>query len=109
MVSYFSSTQSQSQSISSFEEKNISIKTYVQVVDSYEIQWWFQQSKGFPTPPAREGLEHTSTLRWGVYRRHPPEGEAIPILVQPEEIAVGSPEREEISVTVWGILMGWVV
>ena len=28
-----------------------------------KIQWWYQQVKGHPKPPNREGLEHTSNMR----------------------------------------------
>ena len=48
-----------------------------------KIQQGYQQAKGHPKPLTREGLDHTSTLREDLYRQTPPEGKAIPILVQP--------------------------
>ena len=65
-----------------------------------KIQRWYQETKVHPTPPTREGLEHTSILREDLYRRRLPEGEVISILVQPVIIADGPPEGEEISVAV---------
>ena len=37
-----------------------------------KIHKWYQQSKRHPTPPSREGLERTSTLREDLYRERPP-------------------------------------
>ena len=80
------------------------IETLVESAQTREvwinIQRWYLQEKGHPTPPTREGLEHDSTLREDLYRRRPPEGEAIPILVQPVSITYGPPEGEYIIVTV---------
>ena len=58
------------------------------------IQRWYQKAKRHPTPPNREVLEHTSTLREDLYRQHPPECTSIPILAQLEMIADGTPEGE---------------
>ena len=48
----------------------------------------------------REGLEQTSTLRKVLYRRRPPDGEPIPILVQMVSIAGGPPKVEYIEFAV---------
>ena len=74
-----------------------------------KIQRWYQEAKGHPTPPTREGLEHTSILREDLYRRCPSEDEAIPILVQPVIIAEGPPEGEYIEVTVRILKFLWEV
>ena len=60
----------------------------------------YRQAKVHPPPPTREELEQTSTLREDLYRWHPPEREANPILVQPERITDDTPEGEEIAVVV---------
>ena len=54
-----------------------------------------------------EGTEHNPTLREDLYRRRHPEGAAIPVLVQLEEIPDIPPLGEEITVEVWGLLTGW--
>ena len=54
--------------------------------------------QGSTDKPAREGLEHTSILSEDLYRRHPPEGESINILLPPAAIADGPSEGEEIAV-----------
>ena len=59
--------------------------------------------------PTREVLEHTSILREDLYRRCPPEGGAIPILVQPIIITDGYPEREDILVAVCKLRIGQAV
>ena len=71
-----------------------------------KIQRWFNQAKGHPPPLTREGLERTSTLREDIYRRCPPEGEEIPILVQLARVADDIPEREDIAVAVQRLKMG---
>ena len=63
-----------------------------------KIQRWYQQANGHPTSPTREVLEYTSTLREDLYRRHPPEGDAIQILVKPENITDNTQEEKEILV-----------
>ena len=65
-----------------------------------KMQRWYLESKVHQYPLTREGLEHTSTLREDLYRQQPPEGEAIPILVQPARIVDDTPEWGEISVAV---------
>ena len=65
-----------------------------------KIQRWYCKAKVHSSPPTREVLEHTSTLREDIYRRHPLEGEAILILVLPVSIVYRHPEGEEISVAV---------
>ena len=57
-----------------------------------KIQSCHLQAKVHPTSPTKEGLEHTSTLREDLYRRLPPEGAEILILVQPVRIAYRPPE-----------------
>ena len=54
----------------------------------------YQKFKGHRAPPTIKGLEHTSTLREDLYRRRPPEGGPIPILVQPVSITDRNPEGE---------------
>ena len=65
-----------------------------------KIHRWYRQAKGNPTPPTREVMEHTSTLREDLYKQCPSEGEATLIIVKPSMISDRPPEGEDISLTV---------
>ena len=45
-------------------------------------------------------MKHTSILREDIYRRRQPEGETIPIMLQPVSIADGLPKEDKIVVDV---------
>ena len=64
------------------------------------IQRWYQQANGHPTPPTIKGLEHALTLRDDIYRWRPLEVEAILIPVQPSRVGGNTPERGDIVVIV---------
>ena len=70
------------------------------------IQRWYQKSKYHPTLPTIEEMDHTSTLREELYRRHPPEGASILILVQTAEMEDDPPGGQDIAVEVWVLHMG---
>ena len=53
---------------------------------------WYREAKGQRFPPTRDHVDKTSTLWEELYRHCPPEGEIIPILVQPLSIEDGPPE-----------------
>ena len=57
-----------------------------------KTQRWYQEAKGHQAPPTSEHVDQTSTLWEELYRHCPPEGEIIPILVQPLSIEDGPPE-----------------
>ena len=65
-----------------------------------KIQRCYQLDKVDPDPHTIEFLEQTSNLREDLYRRCPPEGGALPILVQPVRIADNPSEGEEIAAAV---------
>ena len=71
-----------------------------------KIQRWYRESNGHRSTLNIEGLEHTSTLRYDLYRQPPQEGEPIPILVQLVSIADGPPEIEDITFAVRKLLIG---
>ena len=58
------------------------------------------RSQGTPPPPTREIMKHTSILREDIYRRRQPEGETIPIMLQPVSIVDGLPKGDKIVVDV---------
>ena len=72
-----------------------------------KIKRWYQEVNSCQAHPTREGMEQNSTLQEDIYRRRPPEGEPIPILVQTVIISDGPPEGEEISVAVWKLQVGY--
>ena len=53
---------------------------------------WYREDKGQRFPPTRDHVDKTSTLWEELYRHRPPEGEIVPILVQPLSIKDGPPE-----------------
>ena len=57
----------------------------------------------------REMLDHTSTLRDDLYRRRPPLGEAILIIVQPVSVPIRTPITGVYSIVTVGIMhrSGW--
>ena len=57
-----------------------------------KTQRWYREAKGHRVPPTSEHLDQTSNLREDLYRHRPPEGERIPILIQPVSISEGPPE-----------------
>ena len=71
-----------------------------------KIQRWYQQVKVHLSPPTREGLDHTSTLKEELYMRHLMEGESIPILVQPAETIDGPPVKEGYTIGSAGTTYG---
>ena len=78
-----------------------------QVRDAWiKTQWWYQEAKGNRVPPTSEHLDQTSTLQEDLYRQCPPEGEKIPILVQPYSIQDGPPEVGEIAAAVRKLRLG---
>ena len=65
-----------------------------------KTQRWYQEAKGHRVYPTSEQLDQTSTLRENLYRQRPPEGEIIPILVQPVSTEYRPTEVGEIAAAV---------
>ena len=86
------------------------IKTLVSKDQLREVwnktQRWYREAKGHQYIPTREQLDQTSTLWEYLYRRLPPEGAPIPILVQPVSISGGPTEVGEIMATVRKLWLG---
>ena len=74
-----------------------------------KIQRWYQQSKGHPTPPTREGMDNTSILKENLYMWCSLEVEAILAQLQLEMIADDTLEGEDITMAVWRQQMGRAV
>ena len=71
-----------------------------------KIKRWYQEVNSCQAHPTREGMEQNSTLQEDIYRRRPPEGEPIPILLQMLSIVDGTPEGGEIAASVHKLRAG---
>ena len=70
------------------------------------ISSWYRKTSGGKAPPSRGHMDRIATDRAELYRFRPPEGLRVPVMVTPEEVEDGVPEKAEILQAVRGLKGG---
>ena len=63
----------------------------------YRLQWWYKAAVDRALPPARATLKRVTEERVALYIRVPPQGDNIPVTIEPFAVEDSVPEEEEIE------------